>query len=333
MSDPFARLLRVPALATALNLQQRVLADFHRRAGRVLEGRCRLRPYEETALSLERNLFSTLFLSTERQAGVPAVRLPFLGLVNQCMRAWVTSCDNLLDHEFKSVLPFDLPHGGWHFASVLTIMTADRVLFDLLLEERDAGQLSSAEAQHLSHRTLGALTRSGLQEHEEELGAPCILPVGELLERVHVPKTGLLFEAPIAAAEVLCALAPARTARARAGLRAFGLACQVLDDIADFEDDLRRSRHNLVLSLAVEAGCGRASITWAKLRAHLPTLPFEEAKSEAGEHAFRLFQDARVHLRAVGLDFSDEEWEALLSAVRACLRGLPARTPLMGCRP
>ena len=172
------------------------------------------------------------------------------------MRAWVTGCDNLLDDEYKSVLPFDLSGEGYRFRSVLMIMTADRVLCDILAEEAAVGGLSEQDARGLRHDTLRALVPSGLQEHDEETSICAILPPAELLEQVHVPKTGLLFEAPVRIARRLLPASEERLDSAQEGLRAFGLACQVLDDIVDFEGDVRAKRSNYVLSLAAAGGNG-----------------------------------------------------------------------------
>ena len=117
------KLLLAPEMAAMLETQRRVLKEFHARTGQVLGESCPLRPYDKKTFSIEKNLFSTLFLATQHGLGVSEDRLLFCGLVNQCMRAWVTGCDNLLDDEFKSVIPFDLKAGGYRFQSVLTIHT------------------------------------------------------------------------------------------------------------------------------------------------------------------------------------------------------------------
>ena len=320
MSDPFAALLKVKTLAEALELQRCVLIEFHRRSAQVLQGSCSLRHFDETDLQMERNLFSTLFLATQRCVGIPEERMMFYGLINQCMRAWVTACDNLLDQESKSVIPFNLEPGGFRFQSVLTIMTADRILCDLLEEETAAGNLSSAQARALSRLTLHALIPSGIQEHQEELGVRVILPPDELLESVHTPKTGLLFEAPIRVAELAGEAAPALSAQARAGLDTFGLACQILDDIVDFQDDLRRRHHNFVLSLAVHGDLGNSNkiVNYAEIDPDL--LPLESATREAHLHSSRLFAEAQLQLEKIGLLFSCAEWKSLVDAIIIALR-------------
>jgi hypothetical protein len=320
MSDPFGPLLKVRALAEALDLQRRILFDFYQRSLQVIGGSCSLHSFDETDLRMERNLFSTLFLAAQRCVGIPEERMMFYGLINQCMRAWVTACDNLLDEESKSVIPFSLGQGGFRFQSVLTIMTADRILSNLLDEETAAGNLPPARARALSQFTLHVLIPSGIQEHQEELGTRVILPPDEVLQSIHTLNTGLLFEGPIRVAELAGDAAPALSAQARAGLDTFGLACQILDDIVDLQEDLRRRHHNFVLSLAVHKGLGNSSKTVSYAEVDLKSLPLESATREAHLHSSRLFADARAHLQRIGLPFSGAEWESLVNAVMVALR-------------
>ena len=304
-------------LDPALAVQRAVLSDFHRRAAAVTGQTCRVRRPGAASLDRQRNLFSTLFLIVMRAAGLPEPRLPFYGLINQCMRAWVTACDNLLDDERKVTIPFDLPEGGYRFRSVMEVMTADRVLADLLAGEVAAARLTEAQALALSHETLRILMPSGLQEHEEESGARMLLPPERLLEIVHVPKTGLLFEAPVALPERLGEVDPDRAAVARAGLRAFGLACQILDDVVDLQDDLRDRHHNYVLSLAAEmAGCAGA----ARADVDPVGLPLERALPAAARRAAELFSQARTAWAGLGLRCPDEQWAMLLGAIAMQLR-------------
>lgn len=304
----------------ALEIQQRVLREFHRRAARALGSSCGLKDYAPEDLTIQRNLFSTLFLAAQRFAGLAGEKHFFYGLVNQCMRAWVTGCDNILDDEFKSVIPFDLPETGHRARSVLTIMTADRVCNGLLIEEMQAGRLTAKQAASLSCYTLRALVPSALQEHEEEAGAATILPPDEVIEQVHVPKTGLLFEAPIAPPEQMDEITPEAAHKAKAGLRAFGLGCQIFDDLVDFDDDVRASRHNFLLSLAAHATGHADGGAPTRDQVDLAALPLEAAGREACQWAGRHFRQARECLADLGLTLSDEQWTAIVMSVATLLR-------------
>ncbi|HOX38076.1 MAG TPA: polyprenyl synthetase family protein [Candidatus Brocadiia bacterium] len=322
-AGPSERLLKCPPFVEALSIQSDVLREFHDRSIRVLGGICELAPWDDSVASMERNLFSCLFIAAQRGVGLPRNQLRLYALLSQCMRAWVTACDNLLDDEFKAVIPMMLPKGGGRFASVLTIMAADRVLFELLDEEVAAGNLSRGEATAISRLTLKILAPSGLQEHEEELGAKAVLEPQELLDRIHLLKTGLLFEAPVAVAEAAGRVDMSKAPVARAGLSLFGLACQILDDIVDVDDDIPRQRHNFVLSTAVHSRCisGRPV---AREDVALEELDLEAASEASMMRAMALFEESRDRLAVGGLIFQDRDWRDLLLAVSERIKA-PAR--------
>ena len=228
--------------AEALAIQQQTVKQFHRCCAAILEGQVDLRPLSEKDLSLQRNLFSTLFIMATGAAGVPVADLPFYAMVFQCLRAQVTGCDNILDDEYKSVIPFALPGEGTKFRSVLTIMTSDGLA---------EGRIDRVQAGNLPDSVLQVLIPSGIEEHEEEsLPEQNIPPVAEILQSTHPRKTGSLFAAPILLADRLRATDPQHAAEIAKALSDFGVGCQILDDLKDIADDLSRQRHNLILSHA-----------------------------------------------------------------------------------
>ncbi|MBN2644344.1 MAG: polyprenyl synthetase family protein [Desulfuromonadaceae bacterium] len=235
----------------ALSLQQQAVQNFYDQSAQLLHNSCSLCPLPEDALSLERNLFSTLFIMASEAAGVPRRLLPFYAEVFQCLRAQVTGCDNLLDDEYKSVIPFDLEGGGTRFRSVLTVMTADLVLGRLAAEELEVGRLDLSAARGLFSAVMDVLIPSGLEEHEEESQAQVVVPtVRAMQEEIHYRKTGLLFEAPVRLVQKMGLTDSERVQPVLKALSLFGGACQILDDLKDVADDLNCGKHNIVVSSA-----------------------------------------------------------------------------------
>lgn len=235
----------------ALTIQQQAVPNFYRLCEELLRGSCSLWPLEESALSLQRNLFSTLFIMADEAAGVAVEKLPFFALVNQCLRSQVTGCDNLLDDEYKSVIPFKLDGSGTRFRSVLTVMTADMVLGRLVAAEIAAGRLAASSGQRLLAAVLAVLIPSGIEEHEEESQTTVQIPsVQVMLEQVHYRKTGLLFEAPLRLAVHMGEACAAQRDQVLQALSVFGIGCQILDDLEDVGDDLLFGKHNIVISAA-----------------------------------------------------------------------------------
>ncbi len=244
-------LMKWPLWREAYTLQMQVAQSFHEDAESILKDACPLRPFSEDLLTMERNLFSILFQVCTQPLLLSNLQKLFYARVSQCLRALVTGCDNLLDDEYKEVIPFALAGSGSRFRSVMTIMTADRVIANLAAVELAAGNLSLLQFEKLSRMVMTVLTPSGLEEHEEESLDKLIIPTPEqIVEKVHHLKTGLLFRAPldlIAGIENGHNAASTKTAE---GLRLLGIACQMLDDLKDVSDDLTTKHFNAVVSYA-----------------------------------------------------------------------------------
>ncbi len=232
----------------AFHLQIETQRLFHRLASQIAGSSCRIARISPSQVQIERNFFSTFFLVVTRQMVGDSPYLPLYALVNQAMRAWVTACDNILDDEYKEVLPFAFAGEGGRMRSILTLLIADRVLTEYLADHypddamlRQAGRVS-----------LAALASSALQECEEESRPVPVLPSRKILVDVHQRKTGDLFRAPLAMPETLERIPKDRLQAGHTATEQFGLACQIVDDIKDMPADVLSGRHNLLVSLAFE---------------------------------------------------------------------------------
>jgi len=242
-------LLEIGPFAEGFRLQLETLATFHRLAAEIGGSECPVSPLPAGQLESCRNVFSTLFLGCTRCLVGTDRFLPLYAMVNQCMRAWVTACDNILDDENKEVLRFAIAGQGARTRAVLTLMLADRVLTRFILDRYGDADL----VRGVGVRSLAALVPSALQECEEEVRPVAVLPPKEVLSSVHQRKTGRLFAAPLALPIELESPAADRAGAAIAGVTAFGLACQILDDVKDMAQDVADGRHNLLVSLVSEA--------------------------------------------------------------------------------
>jgi hypothetical protein len=238
------------ALATFGDELTEALSHYWSTAEKILQGsNVQLRSPHPEYFAIESNLFSMLFLYSYLQAGMTRSRRVFYVAVNQCLRGMVTGCDNLLDDEYKKTLDTDLPEEGTRFRSVLDIMVSDRVLFDLLIDARQRGELTSDQVRSASAISLHGLLDSGVQEAGEEAGISDRLTPDEVLRVVHHFKTGLLFQCPWSLPAVLEDIDPETLDRTTRALYQLGMGCQILDDMVDLASDLRMSRHNFAASL------------------------------------------------------------------------------------
>jgi len=200
--------------------------------------------------SVSKNLFSVLFMSIYMLLDVGEERRALYGKLNHLFRSWVTSADNLLDDEFKVVIPLKINGESHIMREVIAIMTADRVLARLLSESVQDGVITADESNRLSALSLQVLLPSAAQEASEESGVMERPDPEYVFSTIHRYKTGLLFHIPLLGPESIeCGINQDALAVIKKGLMNFGLGCQLLDDVRDVGRDLRDNRHNYLLSM------------------------------------------------------------------------------------
>ena len=247
----------VRVLGRAFREQQAIVSEVHALAAGIVQSPAGtpagfavdLDPAPGPLLTLRRNLFSTLFQSTYHVLEVAPERRRLYGAINYLFRIWVTSADNLLDLEDKVTLPIRMPGQSRVMRQVVAIMAADRILGRLLDDAVKNQTITRSDAAVLSESSLQVLLPSAAQEATEEGGITDRPRPEYVLGTIHRLKTGLLFNLPF--------LGPERVERGvdrrkmdvlKDALMAFGLGCQILDDIRDMARDHREHRHNYILS-------------------------------------------------------------------------------------
>jgi hypothetical protein len=216
----------------------------------ILEGSgTHLKVSADSYYDMKNNFFSGLFLYSYHRAGVSRRHRVMYAAINQCLRGIVTGCDNILDDEYKKTLDTDLPEGGTRFRSVLDIMVSDRAIFHILCNTMELESMPCDAMLKACDVSLHGLLKSGVQEATEEAGVARILPPEEVLSNVHHYKTGLLFQAPWAVPRLFETCPGESMNLMMKALYDIGMGCQILDDMTDLPLDIRRHRHNYVLSL------------------------------------------------------------------------------------
>ena len=232
--------------ATLEDELKKSLNIFWEKAGKVLDGSgVKLLNPPPGYHAFENNFFSALFLYSYYRADIESEKRVLYSAMNQCLRGMVTGCDNLLDDEYKRTFETSLPQNGTRFRSILDIMVSDRVFFDLCLsffEDNRTILLASGTS-------LKALVESGYQEATEEGGISEILPPDSVLEAIHHYKTGILFNCPWAVPSIIEDIDEETKKGINRALYNIGMGCQVMDDMADLERDIKTKHHNYVASL------------------------------------------------------------------------------------
>lgn len=202
----------------------------------------------------QRHFFSILFLSLYAAIGIPAERRLLYGMVNHCLRGIVTGADNLLDDEYKELLPLNFPEPATRFKSIMHLLLFDRMLFRI--HERFRGlQLLPSGSATLDTALFKAIVPIGAEEAQEEGGVKEIITPAAVLATVHMYKGGKLLCLSFVAPRLL---EPpefqARLACADQGIFHIGVALQLIDDLTDFYEDIRAGNHNYLVSSVFHQG-------------------------------------------------------------------------------
>ncbi|MEW6500445.1 MAG: hypothetical protein ACOY8P_01180 [Thermodesulfobacteriota bacterium] len=202
----------------------------------------------------QRNFFSILFLSLYQAIGIPAERRRLYGMINHCLRGIVTGADNILDDEYKELLPLNFPAEATRFKSVMHILLFDRMLFRIGKRFEALGTTIAGETA-LDGALFTAIVPIGAGEAQEEGGVKEIITPEAVLDTVHMYKGGKLLCLSFVAPQLLEPVAfRDRLTLADEGIYHIGVALQMIDDLTDLYEDLRAGNHNYLVSAVFHQG-------------------------------------------------------------------------------
>lgn len=271
----------------------------------------------------ERNFFSILFVSIFQSIGIADVRTrEYTGIVHS-MRSIVTSTDNILDDEAKGAFRVDLPN-GIVMPNVLAMLFQCGVLGTRL----DRVARSADVRAQAWGALLDLLYAIGEEEAGEEGAVEQVLPPLRLLDEIHRYRGANLLLLAFVVPRINEPEHVEAIAQAQAGIFRLGLSLQVLDDLADFQEDLRRRNHNVLRSWLVHGAGSSAPVADEALAAlddaalATPHLHFPQAVDEVMALAVELALSGFDRIRAAGHPLDRPTASRLMGAMFA-LRGLP----------
>jgi hypothetical protein len=197
---------------------------------------------------LQEYFFLILFRSIFRSLDVPAERLRAYSELNFCIKGTITAADNLFDDQAKSLLPL-AEHAGARFMSILQLMAFERLQRVVLDRAVRLGSIGERDVAPIQRALIDRMAEIGVLEGSEEGGVDEIPTPEAMVESVHRVRGGALFALAFAAPSVL---ETGETAQAMVGaeeaIARLGTAFQIVDDLTDFEFDVSRRSHNLLVS-------------------------------------------------------------------------------------
>jgi len=245
---------------------------------------------------LQEYFFLILFRSIFDSLGVPSERLRLYTELNFCIKGTITAADNLFDDQAKSLLPLRDGDGS-RYLSILQLMCFERLLRRACDRAAGRGTLGSEEIHQILRGLMTRMAEIGALEGSEEGGVDEIPTPDEMVERVHRVRGGALFALAFVAPEVLEEGETARAVEeARPAVARLGTAFQIVDDLTDFEFDLGRRSHNLLVSQVHHHGTAAEREALRELRRGAnpgPDTVEEEFRSSARAVLERAYDEAR----------------------------------------
>lgn len=200
---------------------------------------------------LQNHFFLILFHSIFKAIGCSEINLRFYSRINFCIKGIVTAGDNIFDDETKDLISLDVGNNGSRFKSILQLLCFDRLIYRVCDDEIRDGWLSRKKTMLIQKEILNRLIYIGKLEGSEENGVDEILPVDEMIEKVHRVRGGALFSLAFIAPMIIEGDGIRdRLEVAENAVRKLGIAFQIVDDLTDFEFDLSRRSHNILCAAA-----------------------------------------------------------------------------------
>lgn len=197
---------------------------------------------------LQEYFFLILFRSIFASLGVPEDRLRLYAELNFCIKGTITAADNIFDDQAKSLLPL-ADAAGPRFRSILQLMCFERLVRRTLDRGMADGVVSPEQRDAVLRGLLDRMASIGTLEGSEEGGVDDIPDPETMVEGVHRVRGGALFALAFVAPAVIEDGASAdRIERAEPAVARLGTAFQIVDDLTDFEFDVGRRSHNLLVS-------------------------------------------------------------------------------------
>ncbi len=232
---------------------------------------------------LQEFFFLILFRSLFESLGVGRERLDRYAEVNFCVKGTITAADNLFDDQGKSLLPLEAGTGS-RFLSILQLMCFERLIRRALDRWVEAGGASAGGRDEVLKGLLDLMAQIGRLEGSEEGGVTEIPTPDAMVEKVHRVRGGALFALAFVPPRVLEeGETRDRVLAAEPAVARLGTAFQIVDDLTDFEFDLTRRSHNLLVSEIHHHGTGEERTLLRRLLA--ASAPEGADRSPGGEGA------------------------------------------------
>jgi hypothetical protein len=251
---------------------------------------------------LQEYFFLILFRSIFRSLGVEQGRLQAYAELNFCIKGTITAADNIFDDQSKTLLPL-VPSSGSRFMSILQLMSFERLARSVLDRAVAASVIDRGSVLTIQRALLDRMAEIGALEGSEEGGVDVIPTPNEMLDRVHRVRGGSLFALAFEAPLVLeRGDLRKRISVAKEAVTRLGTAFQIVDDLTDFEFDIGRRSHNLLVSQVHHMGTAKERVALAAIweSGRCPDGTVEETFANSAREVLQLaYLEARASFKSL----------------------------------
>ena len=258
----------------------------------------------------EKDFFLILFIELCRISD--SKNVDFYAMFNYCIRGKITAADNIFDNESKKTLPFKDNIKG-KLRTILELTTYEQ-LFHYLgkdIPNYDAVKMALDKK----------MVEIGKLESSEENGVSEVIEPEQMINSVHRVRGGALFELGMIAPMILEPEKKEHWKKVNEAIHDIGTAFQIVDDITDFEFDLKRKSHNLVLSEIYHKGTpAEKEILMRCLREgsnnkKLVETHFIESVHRVVQHAYCIARKGFVKLQQLGFWYDPDHTDQFVNAI------------------
>jgi len=270
---------------------------------------------------LQEYFFLVLFRSLFESLGIPASRLDAYAEVNFCVKGTITAADNIFDEQAKSLLPLRTGKGA-RFLSILQLMCFERLIRRALDRMIEAGEATPEGGDEVLKGLLDLMATIGKLEGSEEGGVDEVPHPEAMIEKVHRVRGGALFALAFVPPAVLeTGAVRDRVLAAEPAVARLGTAFQIVDDLTDFEFDVGRRSHNLLVAQVHHHGSVAEKAALAELQSGAAPEPgvvearFRDSARAVLERAYAEARASFHDLAALGFWFPEELAEEVVHAI------------------
>lgn len=265
---------------------------------------------KDTIAIFEEDFFLILFIELCRNGG--SENVDWYAKFNYCIRGRITAADNLFDDEDKKTLPFNNKIKG-KLRTILELITYEHLFHYLGKEIPDYDAIKRAFDNKM--------VEIGMLEGSEEGGVNEIIVPEEMVKMVHRVRGGALFELGMIAPSILEPEKNEYWENIKKAIHDLGTAFQIVDDVTDFEFDLKRKSNNLLLSEIYHNGTSEEKeilmryLNSGSNNKKLVEANFVESANRVVQHAYRIAREGFVRLKKIGFWYDPAHTEQFVNAI------------------